>query len=448
MFCAFTAAVGLAGGGYYLLHSASPLQSYHPLRKGVVDPPSAIHVDVTHPTKVQERTTVQPGSIQAFESVQLYAGVSGYLRTLRVDIGDRVKKGQVLAQVDVPELEKQVQRCASLVEQAQARVLQMQSRIASARAEREAAESTVPQAEALAKSKAAELRFRQKQLERMQDLFATKSIDERLVDEKTEQRDSAREAEIAAREAVTSAKARVLSMVAKVAQAEADAKEAEAEVKVAQAELEKAQVLVRFATVAAPFDGVITRRNFFPGDFVRAATEGGTQVPLLTVQRTDLMRVVVQVPDRDVPFCQPGNRALVSIDALPGEKRPAKVSRVARSEDPETRLMHVEIDLPNPTGTICNGMYGQVTIFLEKSTALTVPPSCLVDKSDDGKAYVYVVRSGRAHLNPVRIGPENGPNLTILNGLTPEDEVVIHPENGIKEGASVQVPANITSTHQ
>src|SRR5204862_855031 len=144
--------------------------------------------------------------------------------------------------------------------------------------------------------------------------------------------------------------------------------------------LEKGQVLVQFATVVAPCDGVITERNFFPSDFVRAANEGGAHLPLLTVQRTDRMRVVVQIPDRDVPYCDPGDPAIVEIDALPGQKLLAKVSRVARSEDHDTRLMHVEIDLPNPTGKICNGMYGKVTIILEESDLLTVPPSSLLAK--------------------------------------------------------------------
>src|SRR5262249_49617623 len=157
-----------------------------------------------------------------------------------------------------------------------------------------------------------------------------------------------------------------------------------------------------------PFDGVVTERNFNPNDFVRAASEGGAHLPLLTVQRTDLMRVVVQVADRDVPYADPGDPAIVEIDALPGQKFPASISRIADSEDPETRLMHVEIDLPNPPGMnrkgmIRHGMYGRVTIILEKVEMLSLPSSCLVGKSQDSKGYVYVVRDGRARQVPVQI---------------------------------------------
>jgi RND family efflux transporter MFP subunit len=402
--------------------------------------PSTVHVRVTHPQKGEmDRTTTQPGSVQSYESVRLFAGVSGYLKTLNVDIGDRVAKGQILARVSVPELDKQVERHTAGVEQAQARVRQAKSRLASVKADLEAAKAAVTQAEATVRTRSAELRFRDRQFKRMQELFALKSIDERLVDEKMEQRDAAVEAEQAAKAAVVTTKAQVSAGEAKIAQAEADIVEAEAEVKVARADLDKAKVLVQFATISAPFDGVITQRALFPGDFVRAATEGGGVAPLLTVQRTDRMRVVVQVPDRDVPYTDPGDPAIVEIDALPGQKFPAQVSRLAQSEDPATRLMRVEIDLPNPSGKIRNGMYGHVTIILDRSNEFGVPSSCLVGRAEDGKGTVYVVRDGHAHQVPVRIGADDGLKVAVLDGLKPEDEVILHPSGEIVEGTPVVV---------
>jgi RND family efflux transporter MFP subunit len=273
----------------------------------------------------------------------------------------------------------------------------------------------------------------------MRELAASKSIEDKLVDEATSHRDSVREAEIAAQEGVTSAKANVAAMAAKIQAADADIQEAEAQVKVSQAELEKSQVLVRFATVLAPFDGVVTQRNFFPSDFVRAANEGGAHMPLLTVQLTDRMRVVVQIPDRDVPYCDPGDQAYIEIDALPGKKLEARVSRVARSEDHDTRLMRVEIDLPNPTGKICNGMYGKVTIILDRSSALTVPSACLVGKTQDGKGTVFVASKGHARLTHVTIGNDDGRQVVILAGLAITDEVILRPASAIGDGTLVTV---------
>jgi RND family efflux transporter MFP subunit len=395
-------------------------------------------VQVVLPTKGEmDRTSTQPGSVRAFESVQLYAEASGYLKTLNVDIGDSVKKGQVLAEVAVPDLRKQVDQYRAAVKQAKARVDQMTAGIASALADVEAARAAVPQAEALAKSKAAELRFREQQLKRMRDLLALRSVDERLVDEKTEQRDAAREAQIGAQEGVRSAKAQVTAMDAKVAKAHADKAEAEAEVDVTKALLEKAEVQVEFATIKAPFDGLITERNYFRNDFVRSANESGTHLPLLTVQRTDRFRVVVQIPDRDVPFARPGEAATVEMDALPGEQFPGTLARVSRSEDPQTRLMHVEIDLLNPKGKIADGMYGRVTIILEKSNMLAVPPSCLVGTVHEGKGKVFVVRDGRAHLVTIQVGANTGVRLGIVSGLKPSDRVIVQPDSSIEDGMAV-----------
>jgi RND family efflux transporter MFP subunit len=437
-------AVALVFGGRHLLNHAfspSPVQAQENNESVSDSGPTGTPVEVVHPLKGQMvRTTTQPGTVQAFESVQRYAAVSGYLQKETVDIGDRVKKGQILIKVDVPELEKQIKRYASLVDQARARVKQMKARITSAEAQKKAAEATVKQAEATAKSTAAALRFREQCLRRMKALFYSKSIDEELLDEKTQQRDAALEAHNAALAGIETAKAQALAADAKIEQARADFAATEAEVEVAQAELERAEVLVQYSTIVAPFDGVITQRSLFVGDFVRAATEGGSQVPLVTVQRTDLFRVVVQIPDRDVPYCDPGDPAQVEIDALPGKLFPAKVSRVAESEDPETRLMRVEIDVPNTNGEIRKGMYGRVTITLDKETdQLSIPSSCLVGKSKDGKANVYVFKDGHARLTPIEVRQDDGRRVAVLRGLKERDEVIAHFGSDIANGAAVVV---------
>src|SRR5262249_26735267 len=143
-----------------------------------------IPVDVVHPKKGSfQRLTTQPGSIQAWESVRLFAKVPGFLKTQTVDIGDRVKEGDVLAVVDVPELKAQLKRNEAAVKQAAARVEQMKARVASADAELLAANAAVSRAEASAKSAAAWVRYRLLQKNRMKALFETQSIEEKLVDE-------------------------------------------------------------------------------------------------------------------------------------------------------------------------------------------------------------------------------------------------------------------------
>ncbi|HLW68311.1 MAG TPA: efflux RND transporter periplasmic adaptor subunit [Gemmataceae bacterium] len=448
-----TAAAVVLLGGYHYGHDLFRSSAEPPGHQSAPTSNTATPADSPDDPKAVEyvlpqkggivRSTTQPGSVLSYESVDLFAGVSGYLKTeFGLDIGDHIKKGQTLAVVDVPDLDKQVQHNAAVVEQARARVTQMNAKAASAQADLEATEATVKHAKALVRSKAAELDFRQKQLERMQKLAQTDSIEIKLVDESLSHRDAVREAEIAAQEAVSTAEANVKAMRAKIVAAEADIKEAEAEVKVAQAELDKAQVMVRFATVVAPFDGVITKRNFFPNDYVRAANEGGAQVPLFNVQRTDVMRVVVQVPDRDVPYCHSGNAAKFEVDALPGRRFEGKVSRVAETEDPQTRLMHVEIDIPNPTHKLFQGMYGRATIFLEQAKdAYMLPLGCLMNRTDDGKATVFVIHDDVAHAVPVRIGHDNGVQVEILGGLSADDHVILHPGR-VTDGATVEAVAH------
>jgi RND family efflux transporter MFP subunit len=440
-----------AGLGGFALSSApgkAARADDHSKASSAPDSATRVQVETIHPKKGDmDRSTSQPGSIQAFESVRLLAGVSGYLKEQNVDIGDTVKRGQVLAVLDVPEQEKKAQRQEAEVAQARARVAQMESRVLSAKADVDVAQAGITFAEASAKSKAAELRFREKQLARMKDLFALKSIDERLVDEKTEQRDTAQESERAARASISSSKAQLAAATAKVAQAQADLLEAQSAVKVATAEFEQQQVVLNFATIRSPCDGVITHRALFPGDFVRAADAGGQGQPMLTVQCIDRFRVIVQVPDRDVPYTHRGDPAEVEVDALPGEKFLGKVSRIAQSEDPQTRLMHVEIDLPNKDGRIAAGMYGRVKILLEKSAALSLPVSALVGKNEAGRSTVYVVRDSVAHAVPVRVGGDNGVKVAILSGLSEGDAVIVNPNAGLSDGTAVSVSVAAAKVH-
>jgi RND family efflux transporter MFP subunit len=432
----------LAGSYFYFARSVPNAEAHaaEPRQVAPAAPSEGVPVQVTYPGKGGvDRTTTQPGSVEAFESVDLYAGVSGYLKSQTVDIGDPVKKGQVLATVDVPDLDKQVEHDQAVLAQAKARVEQMNARVTSARADLEAAQAAVKQAMATHRSKKALRRFHEQKLKRYQDLWRSQSIEERLVEEQTEQRDAAIEAENAAEAAITTANAQVTASTARITQAESDVREAVAEVGVAQANLDKTRILITYATVVAPFDGVITRRNFSPRAYIDAPTSGSGHVPLLNVQRTDLFRVVVQVPDRDVPFIHKDNAATIEFPTLNGKPFPARVSRVSHSEDPETRLMHVELDLPNPTGEIANGMYGRATIHLNRADALTVPSSSLIGKAENGKGSVYVVRDGHAHLTPVLVGSDNGIEAAILGGLKAEDEVITDAAANLEDGAAVVV---------
>jgi HlyD family secretion protein len=401
--------------------------------------PTIQSVTVIRPKKGElSRLSTQPGSIEAYESVRLYGKVPGFLKYQTVDIGDRVKEGQVLAVVDVPELRADHERNKAALEQANARVDQMKARVDSAIADLKASEAAVIQAEATARSSVAWVSYRKLQMGRIDELVKSKSLQDQLYDESKQRHEAAVETELAAKAAIATTTAKVAASTAKIEQAKADVKEAEAQVKVAQAEIKRVEASLFYSTITAPFDGVITQRSLFVGDFVHSANESGSREPLLTVNRTDRMRVIVQMPDRDVPWTDVGDTAEVVIDALPEKKLYAKISRKADHESKVTRLMRIELDMPNPTGKICEGMYGQVTIVLDQQKNLiSIPSPCVSGKLEDGKGLVYVVRDGHAYQVPVRLGTDNGLRVAVLDGLTCEDEVILHPGNALFDGAEV-----------
>ena len=221
--------------------------------------------------------------------------------------------------------------------------------------------------------------------------------------------------------------------------AKADVFEAEAQVKVAKAELDRSKVRLDFARITAPFDGIITQRPLFLGAFVRSASEGGAPQSVLTIQRTDVMRVVVQIPDREARYADPGDPAIVEIDAFPEKKFPAKVSRIAKAEDKRTRLMPIEIDLDNEDGLIHQGMFGKVTIILDPALKLiSIPTGCLVGNHVNGNGTVFVHRpDGKVYRVAIRIGMDNHKRVEVLSGLKTTDEVVLHPPSSLSDGGEV-----------
>ena len=383
------------------------------------------------------RTSTQIGSVQPFEEADLYAKISGYLDKLYVDYGDRVRRNQLLAEIDDPEVVKEAERAAADVQEAKAAVAQAEAFIESTKADRDAAATTIEQAAAEVDRYTSMRSYHGKKFARYRDLVRGKAIPQQIADEEEENYESARSNEVASQKAVLNAKAQLVAAVARVKKAEADLVEAKANVQVAEAKLAKAAVLVGYTKIRSPYDGVITKRNFFRGAFIRSAVEGGI-VPLLTVARTDKVRVVTAVPDRDVPLTNVGDDAEVTLDALSGEVFKGKVSRFADTEDPTSRTMHTEIDLPNSRDRIRAGMYGIAKIILDTSTkSATLPAYALVGESKGGKADVYVIKGGKAKKVRVEIGADDGIRVEILSGISPQDEVIVDTSS-VAEGEPVR----------
>lgn len=405
-----------------------------------------VRVSVMNPTsqdKSKKRAITEPGSCQSFEVVDLFAKVSGYLKNQKVDIGDPVKEGDVLAEIDAPELQQAVVEAQAQVTKSQAQTAQKKAAVSAEEADLTAAEAALRQTQADLQGFQAEVTLRKEQYARMKKLADEGAVEKELVDEASAQQQVAVSKESAGEKAVVTANADVVAARGHVEEAKADLAAAKAAEEVSQASLKTAQQFQEYTNIRAPFNGVVTARNYFNRDFVRAATGGGqvAQIssPLLRVARIDMMRVVVQIPDKDAPHVRVGDPAMLAIDSLPNHKFSGTVSRMAKSQAYKTRTMRAEFDLPNPEGLLQDGMYGTATITLTHAPPGVVIPSKCLFTSGDGTRFVYVVDHEAAHRRDVELDVDNGLDARIASGLSPSDRVVYKHGAGIADGVSVEV---------
>lgn len=431
-----------AGGGVFVWSSSNAAPPGNgpskPLTDSVKITPIGLRVWTLTPSSGgTTRQTSLPCSAHWHDYASLYSKVSGYLGELQVDIGSRVKRGQVLAKIDVPELDQDVAVAQATLVHTNATVQQSEARQKSAGADHRAAEAAIVKAQADVERWIAESTFREKEYKRFHELNRADSVQQALVDEKQFQFQSVQAGLRAAESAVLTAREQAAAAAARVELAEADVQVAKAHAKIAQTHLDKARLYASFSEIICPYDGVVSARTFHPGDFIRAA-EKGSERPLLMVGRTDMIRVVVQIPDREVPYAHAGDPVVIEFDALPGEKFDAKLSRIAHSEDVATRTMRAEVDLPNKEGMILDQMYGRMQIVLEPANQnLTIPSVCLVGNLAKGRGQVFIVRDGVAHLQSIAVGAHDGVSCEILDGLQRSDQVVVRPPGNLADGNAV-----------
>lgn len=402
---------------------------------------------VTVQTRSPERTSLprtmtQPATVHAYFQAEVYAKVAGYLQQLNVDIGDVVKEGDTLAVIGVPELVKQHERQQATVERLQAELQRTQAAVELAVAGVEAAVAAHDQVQAEIAKAAAQLKAYQAEYTRVQGLVSEKAVASRLLDEAREHFESAQAAKQAAEAAVRSADANVTVAKANLSVANADLEVSRARIREAEREQEETAVLLDYATLRAPFDGIVTERNVDPGDLVRDTQAASTapHQPLFTIAGLDRVRVRVPVPEDDAEWLTVGDPATVHLRGLPGRAPNRKVSRAAGSLDENTRTMTVEIDVPNPDGSLLPGMFGEATITLEEKADALVLPATAIRHDESGRSYVYVVAADDAILVvDVTTGLDDGKQVEIVSGLTGSERVVGPTIDRLKPGQKVRV---------
>jgi RND family efflux transporter MFP subunit len=402
--------------------------------------PAALSLAVT--TAKPERKTVtlsttQPGQIEAFEQTPLFAKVAGYVEELMVDIGDRVKKDQVLLRISVPELLDELHQKEALVAQAKAEVKQAESAIEAAKAAADTAQSRIAEAEAGIGRAQADVERWQSEHARIKELAAKGSVTKKLAEETLNE---LRSAEASTREATAkaqSARTGSYESQANVGKAQADQVAAEARLQVAQAGLERANTMVAYTKIRAPYDGTVTRRMVDTGHYVYPAS-GAANKPLLVLARIDVVRIYVDVPELEASHVDAGDRATVRVQAVETKQFDAQVTRTGWTLLESNHSLRAEIDVPNPDGLLRPGMYATVTIRLdERPDVITLPVSAIV--REGGNAFCWCVDSARIDRRQIQLGLRSGAEIEVISGLDGNEVVVVKQPEALRQGQMVQV---------
>jgi RND family efflux transporter MFP subunit len=342
---------------------------------------SAVPVVRTLQVKTQDgpRIVDLPGTMQAFDSATLFARATGYIAQRNVDIGSQVHKGDVLAVIAAPDLDQQLV-------QARAQLAQMQAAFAQATATR---------------SLAAVTNFRTS----------------RLVSEgwnSRQQGDQDRTSLVSQSAGVRLAAANILAQ---------------------EAQVNRLVALTGFEKVVAPFDGVITSRQIDVGALVTADQSSGTS--LFSIDRTDVLRVQVYVPQEYFFGLKDGQDATLTVPQLPGRVFHGKVARNAGALGTSTRTLLVEVDVDNRDKALSPGLYGVVHLEQPRDKPVVfVPSEAIIFNKDGLSAAVYA--NGRAQIRHLDVLADDGAQVEVRDGVRPGEQVILNPPVNLTEGMKVR----------
>ncbi len=333
-----------------------------------------------------------------YQEVDVMAKVSGYLRKVEVDVGDRVAQGRLLAVIEVPEMADDLTRNAAAIERSQAELVRARNEVQRAETARELSQLSYSRLASVQKTRPG--------------LIAQQEID------------AARTRDLLAESQIAAAKASVAA--------------AEQALKIQEADAGRAKTLYAYTNVTAPFDGVVSKRYADTGAMIQAGTSSHTQaMPVVRISQTHTLRLVLPVPESVVPSLKVGAAVEVTVTAL---KRTfhGRVARFSGRIASATRTMDTEVDVPNPQGILVPGMFAEAMLRLEDHlSALAIPPSA-IDREQQKASVLLVTAQGRVERRQILTGLETADFIEIRNGLNEGDLVVIGGRNSVREGQTVE----------
>jgi RND family efflux transporter MFP subunit len=360
----------------------------------VSSPAPAVSVATARTGFIANQLTVA-GVFQAFQEIDVHGKVSGYIRRIYVDIGDRVRQGQTLAVLEVPELQAEVAGAQAGITQTQQNILRLQNEVAREQAGYAAVHANY-------------VRLKQAS-DQQPGLVAAQELDDALAKDQS------------AASQVDAAKSAVAA--------------AQGQLGVSRAENLRVTSMVHYATITAPYSGVVTMRYADTGSLIPAGTAEGLNQAVVRLAQSDVLRLRMPVPERDVPLVHEGSVVMVHVQAT-GQQFPGTVVRFTRDVSNSTRTMMTEVDVKNPGLTLTPGMYADVTFNLEqKNDALIVPAIAIVQ--GDQPSVMLVGSSNRVEKRAVVLGIGGSNSQEVTSGLQAGDRVIIGGLSALQPGQQV-----------
>lgn len=413
-----------AVGGLYLagwLPRVAEQKELEKIHQETVGAVPMVHTVLAQPASQTEALTL-PGNIDAILYTTIYARIDGYLKQRCVDIGDQVKQGQVLAEIDTPTTVEKLAQAVAALDEAKAGLLSAKAQYKEALAKEEAAKAQV-------EKEHANVDYAEVTANRWQDLCTRGAVSVQSKDEKVRLL-NAQDAQLQSVEAnLRVAQANVKAAAAQVDVARASVVAKDADVKRLRAELS-------FAKVIAPFDGVITERKVDPGALITQGSQT-SNLELYQMAKIDRLRIYVSVPQRVARYLKEGMNADVMVQEFPDRHFVGKVTNVSGALDPKTRTRQTEIQIDNPDRALLPGMYAEVRLSaLREAPWIRVPGTTIVTRNDGN--YVVVADNGKARYQKIVLGRDFGNQVEIRTGLSGNEQVIISPSDDLKDGEPIK----------
>lgn len=378
--------------------AAANLSSCSGAEKQVHASEPAVTVGVTPVVKktLGKQLTVS-SELVPFQEIDVYAKESGYVKKLMVDYGTHVKAGQVMALLEIPELEAQLREDQAEIKNAANQVMRSQHELGRYQAQ----------------YKALHLEYT-----RLNGVFESQPG-------------------IVAQQEVDDAQGKDMAAAAQVDAGEAALDAAQSQLAVSKAKLEHDQSLYDYSKITAPFSGVVTDRYANLGTLVQAGTASSTQaMPIVKLSEDDLFRLVIPVPESYVQFIRVGDPVDVRVASL-NRTFPGKVARFSQGVREDTRTMHTEVDVLNKTGTLVQGMYAEAVLTLQQRDDVPTVPLQAVNRTGDKTTVLVVDADEKIEERSITLGIQSASDAEVTSGLHAGERVVVSDRGGLKAGEKV-----------